>query len=50
MSDDERATHYCDDCDAGLVVMYDTREDLETPIVCGECGGTNTRPIAAGYE
>ena len=43
---EEEITHYCNDCDHALVVLYDTRDDFSTPIVCGDCGGTNTRPIS----
>lgn len=38
-------THYCEDCELGLALLYDDREDEQTPIVCGHCGGTDTRRI-----
>lgn len=38
-------THYCEDCELGLALLYDNREDEQTPIVCGHCGGTDTRRI-----
>lgn len=48
------ATHYCDDCDDPLIILYDDREDESIPIVCGHCGGNNTRkldtPIAVTYS
>lgn len=41
----ELATHYCDDCDGELIILYDERPDKSVPIVCGGCGGTNTRKL-----
>jgi hypothetical protein len=41
----EEVTHYCDDCELQLVVLYDDRPG-HASIVCGHCGGTNTRPIS----
>lgn len=38
-------THHCDDCDLGLALMYDDREDNSVSIVCGHCAGTNTRSL-----
>lgn len=40
-------THYCEDCEVELTLMYDEREDKSVPIVCGHCGGTNTRELEA---
>ena len=40
-------THYCDDCDLELAILYDERPDESVPLVCGHCGGTNTRVIDA---
>ncbi|OLZ39120.1 hypothetical protein A6E15_19345 [Natrinema saccharevitans] len=41
-------THYCEDCEMKLALLYDDRDDETTPIVCGHCGGTNTRPLEDG--
>lgn len=38
-------THYCDDCDHPLAILYDERPDESISIVCGDCGGTNTRKL-----
>ena len=43
--DSREHTHYCEDCDVELALLYDDRDDEETQIVCGHCGGTNTREI-----
>jgi len=42
---EDDVTHYCDDCGYKLVVLYDDRAS-DASIVCGHCGGTNTRPIS----
>lgn len=44
-TEEELATHYCDDCDGELVILYDERPDNSVPLVCGGCGGTNTREL-----
>lgn len=47
----ERAhTHYCDDCEEPLALLYDERESEETAVVCGHCGGCNTRSIDAEVD
>ena len=33
------------DCEERLTIVYDERDDEETPVVCGSCGGTNTGRI-----
>jgi len=38
-------THYCKDCEEELAILYDDRSDESIPIVCGHCGGTNTRQL-----
>ena len=38
-------THYCEDCGLELSILYDEREDESVALVCGECGGTNTRRL-----
>lgn len=43
-------THYCEDCDEPLALLYDDREGEDTPIVCGHCGGNNTRSLRTGTE
>jgi hypothetical protein len=43
-------THYCDDCDEPLSIIWDDRDDESIPIVCGHCGGTNTRSLEADSE
>jgi len=43
ITDSEEPKFYCDDCEMELTALYDDREDLSTPIVCGHCGGNNTR-------
>lgn len=42
---DEEPTHYCEDCEEKLALLYDERPDESIPIVCGHCGGTNTRRL-----
>lgn len=43
-------THYCEDCESELALMYDDRDFDETPIVCGHCGGNNTRLLQADTD
>ncbi|AAV45623.1 unknown [Haloarcula marismortui ATCC 43049] len=38
-------THYCDDCEEPLSLLYDDRNDDSVSVVCGHCGGTNTRRL-----
>jgi ribosomal protein S27E len=46
--EEEQPTHYCEDCETELVVFYDIRHDAgSTPIVCGQCGGTNTHRLGS---
>lgn len=42
---DPEHTHYCEDCEAELALLYDSREDETGPLVCGHCGGTNCRKL-----
>lgn len=35
-------THYCENCEEPLELLYDERETTETAVVCGHCGGCNT--------
>ena len=42
-TDEPEHTHYCEDCDAELALLYDDREGADVPVMCGHCGGTNTR-------
>jgi len=47
---EDDATHYCKDCEKLLVVeaAVDWSADLlitDAPIVCGDCGGENTREV-----
>jgi hypothetical protein len=45
IDDADEPRFYCDDCETELTPLYDDREDLSTPIVCGHCGGNNTRRL-----
>lgn len=45
MSTETQHTHYCNDCETELALLYDDREDETVPIVCGHCGGDNTTEI-----
>jgi DNA replicative helicase MCM subunit Mcm2 (Cdc46/Mcm family) len=38
-------THYCEDCEVELALLYDDREDKDLPVQCGHCGGFGTRPL-----
>jgi hypothetical protein len=46
-SDEADHTHYCEDCEVELAILYDDREDESVPLVCGHCGGNNTRRLVA---
>ena len=51
MTEDEpEHTHYCEDCDLELALLYDDRDDESVAIVCGHCGGTNTRVLASEVD
>jgi len=43
-------THYCEDCEVKMSVLYDERDGREVPLVCGHCGGTNTRQLEVGDD
>ena len=43
---DREHTHYCEDCEVELELLYDDRDGRDVPIVCGHCGGTNTHRLA----
>lgn len=43
-------THYCDDCEIELAVLYDDRDDKSVPLVCGHCWGTNTHSLQADTD
>lgn len=43
-------SHICEDCDLPLSLLYDDRESSETDVVCGHCGGNNTRSLHADTE
>jgi len=42
---DGEFTHYCEDCELKMSVLYDERDGRDVPLVCGHCGGTNTRQL-----
>ena len=41
----EEPTHYCEDCEEPLLLLYDERPNESVNVVCGDCGGTNTRKL-----